>query len=86
VSTAPRRFDVVITDQSMPRMTGVQLASALQRVRSDLPVILYTGYGEGLMRPELDAAGVRALLRKPVEPAALEAALRSALSQPSTAR
>ncbi len=86
VSATPHRFDAVITDQSMPRMTGVQLASALRRVRGDLPVIVYTGYGEGLARPELEAAGVRAMLRKPVEPAALEAALRSALSQPAAAR
>ena len=79
VTATPHRFDVVISDQSMPRMTGVQLAQALRDVRGDLPVILYTGYGEGLARPELDGAGIRAVLRKPVEPAALEAALRSAL-------
>ena len=80
VTTAPGRFDVVITDQSMPRMTGVQLAQALQALRADLPVILYSGYGEGLDQPALKAAGIRTVLRKPVDPHALEAALATVLA------
>ena len=80
VVAAPDRFDVVITDQSMPRMSGLQLAQALRAARPELPVILYTGYAEGLARSELEAAGVRAVLRKPVEPGALEAALVGVLS------
>jgi PAS domain S-box-containing protein len=75
VTAAPGRFDAVITDQSMPRMTGLQLAHALHALRPGLPVILYTGYAEGLARSELEAAGIRKVLRKPVEPDALEAAL-----------
>jgi len=70
----------VITDHSMPRMTGIQLAQALQAVRSDLPVILYSGYGEGLDQPALKAAGIRKVLRKPVDPHALEAALAAVLA------
>jgi len=73
------RFDAVITDQAMPRMTGIQLSRALQAARIDVPVILYTGYGEGLAQADLQAAGVRALLRKPVDPVALEAALSRVL-------
>jgi PAS domain S-box-containing protein len=74
------RFDVVITDQAMPRMTGIQLARALRASQIDVPVILYTGYGEGLAQADLQAAGVRAVLRKPVDPVALEAALARALA------
>ena len=70
-------FDAVITDLTMPRMNGLELARALHALRDDLPVILYSGYGEGLAREELQAAGIRTLLPKPVDPAALEAALRS---------
>jgi DNA-binding response OmpR family regulator len=75
----PARFDAVITDQCMPRLNGLQLARALRAVRPELPVILYSGHGEGLGRTDLEAAGVRTVLRKPVDPAALEAALRGAL-------
>jgi len=63
----------------MPRMTGTQLARALRASRIDVPVILYTGYGEGLAQSELKAAGVRAVLAKPVDPAALETALSTVL-------
>jgi len=80
VSAVPGRFDAVITDQSMPRMTGVQLAQALQALRGDLPVILYSGYGEGLDQHALKAAGIRTVLRKPVDPRALEAALATLLT------
>jgi CheY-like chemotaxis protein len=79
VSAAPGRFDAVITDQSMPRMTGLQLARALHALRPALPVILYTGYAEGLATSELEAAGIRKVLAKPVEPGALAAALAAAL-------
>jgi CheY-like chemotaxis protein len=79
VREAPARFDVVITDQAMPLMTGLQLARELHGVRDDLPVLVYSGYGDGLVREDVAAAGVRTVLRKPVEPAALEAALRAVL-------
>ena len=80
VAGTPARFDAVITDQCMPRLNGLQLARALRAVRPGLPVILYSGHGEGLARADLEAAGVRTMLRKPVDPAALEAALSSALA------
>jgi len=79
VVAAPDRFDAVITDQSMPRMSGLRLAQALHAVRPGLPVILYTGYAEGLARSELETAGIREVLRKPVEPGSLEAALAAVL-------
>jgi CheY-like chemotaxis protein len=79
VTAAPQRFDAVITDQSMPRMTGLQLAQALHALRPGLPVILYTGYVQGLARSELETAGIRKVLAKPVDPGALEAALSAVL-------
>lgn len=75
IRQAPARFDLVITDQAMPRMTGLDLARALRDLRADLPVILYTGFGENLTAADLRAAGIRALLPKPVEPQKLAAAL-----------
>jgi PAS domain S-box-containing protein len=66
-----RQYDLVITDQSMPRMTGLELAREIHAVRPSLPVLLYTGYGDDLQAVDLERAGVCALLRKPVDPATL---------------
>src|SRR5207248_7099491 len=41
---APQRFDLVITDQTMPRMTGAALTLALRHIRPDIPIILCTGF------------------------------------------
>jgi DNA-binding NtrC family response regulator len=81
VAASPARFAAVITDQSMPRMTGVQLARALHEVRPGLPIILYSGYSDGLTAPDLQVAAIQTVLPKPVDPAALESALWSALSR-----
>lgn len=63
----PHAFDLVIVDQTMPRMSGLELASALLAVRPELPVILYTGYAEGLTEQRVRASGIRALVRKPLD-------------------
>jgi CheY-like chemotaxis protein len=57
----------VITDQTMPKMTGIALARELLQSRPGLPVILYTGYSEELTEEVVTAAGIRGLLRKPVD-------------------
>jgi signal transduction histidine kinase len=62
----PARFDLVLTDEVMPGMTGTQLARALNGLRPELPIVLVSGYA-GPVRPEqLRAAGIRELLRKPL--------------------
>lgn len=63
--------DLVVTDQSMPGMTGVQLAGELRRLQPDLPIILATGYGD---RAEVLEATLP-LLGKPFDQAALAAAI-----------
>ena len=42
----PGKFDLVISDQTMPKMTGIQLISELKQIRSDIPCILCTGYSD----------------------------------------
>ncbi|HYC44960.1 MAG TPA: PAS domain S-box protein [Burkholderiales bacterium] len=64
----PRPFDLVITDQAMPRKTGVELARELCEKCCDVPVILYSGFNENLAREDIDRARIRAVLRKPVDP------------------
>jgi CheY-like chemotaxis protein len=77
----PQRYDLVLTDQTMPRLTGLELARQIRGIRADTPVILYTGYGEEISDAELDAAGIRALARKPVEPSELLTLVRTHLKQ-----
>ena len=77
--TGPR-IDLVLTDQTMPGLTGLALAERLQQLRPGLPVLLYTGFGEGLDEAEVGRAGVRVVLRKPVDRSELRSALATALA------
>ena len=77
----PQRYDLVLTDHTMPRVTGLELARQIRGIRPDTPVILYTGYGEDIAEAQLAAAGVRALARKPVEPGELFTLLKVNLKQ-----
>jgi PAS domain S-box-containing protein len=72
-------FDVVLTDQTMPGLTGLELAARLATTWPELPVLLYSGFGEGIDAAELARSGVRALLRKPIDPEALRSALAESL-------
>ena len=77
----PQRYDLVLTDHTMPRVTGLELARDIHRIRAGTPVILYTGYGDDIPREELAAANVHTLARKPVDPAELFALLKTSLKQ-----
>jgi CheY-like chemotaxis protein len=76
---APEDYDLVITDQTMPRLTGMELARQLLAIRPALPVVLYSGYADAITDAQVEGVGTRALVRKPVEPAALRALLASLL-------
>ena len=62
----PGVFDVLVTDQAMPRMTGLNLARSVLHERPDLPVILCTGYSETVDEGVAKAAGIKAFLLKPL--------------------
>jgi CheY-like chemotaxis protein len=70
-----QRFDVVLTDLTMPGMTGVALAQAVTQLRPGMPVLLCTGFSDDLREEEIKAAGIHAVLRKPLGPADLRANL-----------
>jgi PAS domain S-box-containing protein len=61
----PDRFDLVITDYTMPHMTGVDLALELMRIRPDIPIILCTGFSQKITEEKAKALGIRALMTKP---------------------
>ncbi|WJW74385.1 GAF domain-containing protein [Thiohalobacter sp. IOR34] len=65
-SADPRGFDLVITDQTMPGLTGAELAGRILALRPEIPIILCTGYSEYLDEAEVQKIGIRAYLAKPV--------------------
>jgi CheY-like chemotaxis protein len=67
----PGRFDLVLTDEVMPDMTGVELSGTLHEIRSDLPIVLMTGYGRTLRSRQLAAAGISEVINKPLLSAAV---------------
>jgi len=79
VRKEPRRFDLVITDQTMPGMTGMDFATQLLKIRPDLPIILTTGYSPYLTHERVRAAGIRDLLLKPQTVHSLGVAVHHAL-------
>lgn len=73
------RIDLVITDHTMPRMTGLQLARELNAILPNLPIILCSGYSEAVTLEEALDAGVRRFLAKPVDMRLLAIAIRELL-------
>ena len=63
----PDGFDLVLLDQTMPRMTGLEAAAQMAKLRPAVPVLLYTGYSEQVSPARLAAAGIRSLIRKPLD-------------------
>lgn len=69
--TDPERFDLVLTDEVMPDMTGIEFSGRLHKIRPDLPVVLMTGYGRQLRSRQLTAAGISEVIKKPLLSAAV---------------
>lgn len=65
-AATPGRFDLVITDYSMPEMDGLTLAELILGKRSDLPIILMTGYGDAEITSRARRIGVSEIVRKPL--------------------
>jgi PAS domain S-box-containing protein len=72
----PHDVDLVITDMTMPNMTGDILSSELSAIRPDIPVILCTGYNETVSEPMASSTGIRGVLLKPVSIHDLAALIR----------
>ena len=80
----PESFDLVITDLTMPQMSGDQLADELVRLRPDIPIILCTGFGPGfrstLSSLEMRSEGIREVVMKPFDRTDMAQAIRRALA------
>jgi PAS domain S-box-containing protein len=75
----PKDFDLVITDQTMPNMTGDVLAKELMGIRPDLPVIICTGYSQAIDQERAKRIGIKAFVMKPVLINEIAAAIRRVL-------
>ena len=81
----PEKYDLVITDMTMPQLTGDVLARKLLDIRPDLPIIICTGYSERLTEEHALSIGIRELVMKPVLIRDLAVKIRRALDQPAIA-
>ena len=79
--TGPNDFDLVITDMTMPNMTGDKLAMELMKLRPDIPVILCTGYSKKISDETASDIGIKAFIYKPVVKADLAKTVRKVLDE-----
>ncbi len=77
----PDEFDLVITDMSMPKMTGLMLAEALLKVRPDMPVILFTGHNDLVDESNAMEIGIRAFMMKPAKAGDMAKTIRKILDR-----
>lgn len=75
----PRRWDLVITDQTMPRMSGITLAEEMLRIRPDVAIVLCTGFSAMVDEQRAKEIGVRAFAQKPIVGQALVNLVRGVL-------
>ena len=73
------RFDIVITDMTMPKMTGRELAEHLHRIKPDIPIILCTGFSTDIDENRAASMGISALIYKPILSRDIAQAIRNAL-------
>ncbi|RJX35418.1 MAG: response regulator [Desulfurivibrio sp.] len=75
----PADFDLVITDMTMPHLTGLELTGEILKIRPDMPIIMCTGFSELVNEEQAKAQGVREFLMKPVMKNDMAHAVRRAL-------
>jgi PAS domain S-box-containing protein len=80
----PEAFDLVITDMTMPNMTGDMLAEEMMALRPDIPVMICTGYSEKITQNLLDRLNIRALILKPIIRNELLVSIRQVLDDAKT--
>jgi CheY-like chemotaxis protein len=79
-------FDLVISDQTMPEMTGLELARKIHQWRPELPVLLCTGFSDAITAESQREAGVERVLMKPVTRQEMAAAIRKVLDSRKAVR
>jgi len=80
---APESFDLLITDMTMPKLTGADLATEILRLRPGMPIVICTGHSELIDPEKAKAMGIKAYLPKPITRVGLAKAVRVALDESS---
>lgn len=80
----PRGFDMVLTDMTMPGMTGIQLAREIRTLRPDIPVVICTGFSDQIDADTIRAQGIQGYVEKPVTKQEIAATIREVLDPPAT--
>jgi len=75
----PLDYDIVITDQAMPYVTGLTLANQLRQIRPDISIILCTGYTELISAEEASFFGIKKILMKPFTAKQIQRVIESSL-------
>ncbi len=76
----PARFDLIITDQSMPNLSGAELAQEVKKINPNLPIILCSGYSSVMDKEKAKAIGIKNFLIKPVGKEKLAHVVRETLN------
>ncbi len=82
VQSDPDGIDLVVTDQTMPTITGVELVERMLQIRGDLPVVICTGVSAAMENKTGLSPRIRSIVQKPYLPSDLAAAVRQALADP----
>jgi signal transduction histidine kinase/ligand-binding sensor domain-containing protein/ActR/RegA family two-component response regulator len=77
----PNRFQLVISDLTMPHMTGLQLTEEIKKINPDTPIILCSGYSASLTAEQIDALGISAFVMKPIVKSKLAQVVRQVLDK-----
>ena len=76
----PQAFDLIITDMSMPKMSGSRVVDEARRIRPDIPIIICSGYSENMNESKAGELGCQ-YIQKPIEMNAMSQAVRKAFDQ-----
>ena len=79
--SGPDRFDLIITDMTMPKMTGDKLAQSILGIRSDMPIILCSGYSDKIDTEKSTALGIRRYIEKPLNMSDFLVSVRKVLDE-----
>ena len=84
ITAGPNDFDLVLTDLTMPHLTGYELAKAITQLRPDIPIILCTGFGEHINKEQYSLQGIKGFLHKPISVRGASHLIRDILDQQPT--
>jgi DNA-binding NtrC family response regulator len=81
IRSHPDQFDVLITDQTMPNLTGEELAEKVLKIKPDMPIIMCTGHSDTVSREDAFAIGIKRYILKPIQGNELVYAVREVLDE-----